>query len=127
MKRIIVVLAVDIVLSSLSYSLKGFSQEGIILLLLINLIALTLIIAFTFEPSKRKLDDEKRDIIRQRNDIDIKVCHICGTNNKNLSKFCKKCGSILRNIICPVCGVSNKFDQKYCTSCDSILQNRKRH
>lgn len=55
-----------------------------------------------------------------------KQCIRCNTRNKYNSKYCKKCGTDLKDIICPICETVNRFDQHYCKHCNSILQNMSR-
>lgn len=44
------------------------------------------------------------------------VCPSCKTQNPNTAKFCKKCGTPLKNI-CPHCGANIEQNSKFCTVC----------
>ncbi|MBI4683605.1 MAG: zinc ribbon domain-containing protein [Nitrospirae bacterium] len=48
------------------------------------------------------------------------ICFKCSTDNSDIRKFCRRCGSLIANI-CRKCGFSNSLDDQYCGGCGSIL------
>jgi RNA polymerase subunit RPABC4/transcription elongation factor Spt4 len=110
---------------------------GILLEAHIAVIAILLILVFitgySFSTTKEQVAPEdfhremEDDIIENPiSNEDSKECPVCHTENHINRKYCKKCNTLIQNIVCPVCQTKNSHDAKYCVKCDSILQNKKR-
>lgn len=53
------------------------------------------------------------------------VCPLCGEKNEYDSKYCSRCGEVLKkdeSIICPLCGEKNDLESKYCSKCGHNLE-----
>ncbi|MDC0558971.1 zinc ribbon domain-containing protein [Candidatus Izimaplasma bacterium] len=126
-KKIAITLLIHFVLLAFIYAVVGLNSNGIIAFVLVSVISFSLVMAFIFEPSKRNVEPIKMERSNIFEPEKSKTCYICNTVNKDVSEYCKKCGTSLVSITCPVCNTRNQFDQKYCIECETILQNKIRH
>lgn len=55
------------------------------------------------------------------------TCQKCGLNNPELSKYCRKCGSLMEiQLQCGVCGSDNSRDSVFCIECGEKLSGDKK-